>query len=89
MTELIKESLVVLPKSTKLLDTFANFLGSFIRVLSIELFLVVIEKSLLLKERVVDEIVVEELGEYAELLNEELVNGIDGSTKDTNTMSLD
>jgi len=57
--------------------------------LVLELIFVVIEKPLLLEQGVVDEVIVEELGKHCELFDQELVDGVDSSGQDSDTVGPD
>ena len=74
---------------TQPLDSFGEVLRSLIRILVPALFLVLSEETLLLHKRVVDELVKQEFVEDVELLDQELVEGVDDGSHHTDTVSLD
>ena len=70
-------------------DRLRQLLSPFVRILVTYLFLILSEESLLLHQRIVYELVVEELVEDVELLDQELVEGVDDGAHDTDAVSLD
>jgi hypothetical protein len=74
---------------TQPLDRFGQLLSSLVRIFVPTLLLVLSEETLLLQERVGDELVAQELVEDVELLDQELVECVDDCAHHTDSVSLD
>lgn len=87
-----------LPKLIKIRDStlrrsqslygLRQLLSPLIRILIIDLFLILLEKPLFLHKRVVNELIIQEFVEDIQLFDQELIEGVDDCTHDTDTVGF-